>query len=72
MVQNQCTYIKETTDFINKIESLRPDENCWLVSFDITNMLTNMAINEILPAVRKAYDIFDKSDFKVKCRRQMI
>jgi hypothetical protein len=26
-----------------------------------------MPINEILPAVRKAYDTFDKSDFKVKC-----
>jgi hypothetical protein len=30
-------------------------------------MFTNMPINEILPAVRKAYDTFDKSDFKVKC-----
>ncbi len=26
-----------------------------------------MSINEILPAVRKAYATFDKSDFKVKC-----
>ena len=26
-----------------------------------------MPINEILPAVRKAYDTFDQSDFKVKC-----
>jgi hypothetical protein len=30
-------------------------------------MFTNMPINEILPAIRKAYDTFDKSDFKVKC-----
>jgi hypothetical protein len=30
-------------------------------------MFTNMPINEILPAVRKACDTFDKSDFKVKC-----
>ena len=67
IVQNQCTYMKDTTYFINKIESLRPHANCWLVSFDITNMFTNMPINEILPAVRKAYDTFDKSDFKVKC-----
>jgi hypothetical protein len=29
-------------------------------------MFTNMPINEILPAVRKAYYTFDKSDFKVK------
>jgi hypothetical protein len=36
IVQNQCTYIKDTTDFINKIESLRSHANCWLVSFDIT------------------------------------
>jgi hypothetical protein len=67
IVQNKCTYIKDTTYFINKIESLRPHANCWLVSFDITNMFTNMPINEILLAVRKAYDTFDKSDFKVKC-----
>jgi hypothetical protein len=46
------TYIKATTDFINKIESLRPHANCWLVSFDITNMFTNMPINEILLAVQ--------------------
>ena len=44
IVQNQCTYIKDTTYFINKIESWRPHANCWLVSFDISNMFTNMPI----------------------------
>ena len=66
IVQKQNTYIKDTTDFINKLEQVRPHADCWLVSFDITNMFTNMPINEILPAVREAYDNFDKSDFKVK------
>ena len=56
IVHNQHTYIKDTTDFIHKIESIKPPTDCWLCSFDISQMFTNCPINEILSAVRIAYD----------------
>ena len=53
---NQHTYIKDTTDFIHKIENIKPPADCWLYSFDISQMFTNCPINEILSAVRITYD----------------
>jgi hypothetical protein len=56
IVHNQHTYIKDTTDFIHKIENIKPPADCWLCSFDISQMFTNCPIVEILSAVRIAYD----------------
>ncbi|XP_071124173.1 uncharacterized protein [Mytilus edulis] len=65
IVQNQSTYIKDTTSFINIIEKLKPMANSLLVSYDITQMFTNLPQEELLSAVERAYDSFDKSNFKV-------
>ena len=67
IVQNQHTYIKDTADFIHKIENIKPPADCWLCSFDISQMFTNCPINEILSAVKIAYNDFDKAHFKIKC-----
>ncbi|XP_071124112.1 uncharacterized protein [Mytilus edulis] len=65
IVQNQSTYIKDTTSFINIIEKLKPMANSLLVSYDITQMFTNLPQEALLGAVERAYDSFDKSNFKV-------
>ena len=67
IVQNQHTYIKDTADFIRKIENIKPPADCWLCSFDISQMFTNCPINELLSAVKIAYSDFDKANFKMKC-----
>ena len=61
------TYIKDTSDLIYKLEQIKPRADCWLCNFDVVSMFTNCPINEILSAVRIAYDQFDKSDYKIKC-----
>ena len=67
IVHNQHTYFKYTADIIHKIENIKPPADCWLCSFDISQMFTNCPINEILSAVRIAYDDFDKANLKIKC-----
>ena len=67
IVQKQQTYIKDTSDFIHKLETIKPHVDCLLCSFDISQMFTNCPIDEILSAVRIAYDDFDKSQYKIKC-----
>ena len=66
IVQSQQTYIKDTADFINKIESIKPNNDCCLCSFDITNMFTNCGIDELLEAVKNAYDNYDKIKFNIR------
>ena len=66
IVQKQHTYIKDTSDLIHKLENMKPHADCWLCSFDISQMFTNCPINEILSAVRKSYDEFDKTEYKIK------
>ena len=66
IVQSQGTYIKDTTAFINIIERLKPQADCLLISYDITNMFTNMPIDQLLQSVETAYNSFDKTCFKIK------
>lgn len=54
VVQNQDTYLKDTKDFINKIESIKCNSNIVLATYDITSMYTNMTIEELLSAVQRA------------------
>ena len=56
IVRNQDTYIKDTTDFINKIESLKLPSSCLLISYDITSMYTNMTFPELIDAVKRALE----------------
>ena len=66
-VNSQFHFHADTADFIHKIENIKPPADCWLCSFDISQIFTNCPINEILSAVRIAYDDFDKANFKIKC-----
>ena len=57
MVQNQNTYIKDTSDFITKIEGMILPQNCILTSYDVTSMYTNMRFDELLGAVERHYNV---------------
>ena len=69
LVQQQYTYLKDTKDLINKLESIRCcDENIVLATYDITSMYTNMTIDELLAAVERAFKNctnLDDIDFKL-------
>ena len=48
LVQKQDTYIQDTPDFIRKIENLKLEQDCFLVTYDITSMYTNIRFEDIL------------------------
>ena len=55
LVQNIPSYLKDTTDFINKIESLAPlPENSILVTLDVQSLYTNIPIPEGLRSAARA------------------
>ena len=56
IVRLQDTYIKDTTDFVNKIESLKLKPDCLLITYDVTSMYTNMTFDELLNAVGRSYN----------------
>ena len=61
IVKKQSTYIQDTRDFIDKIESLCLPSHVLLVSYDVTSMYTNMEFDELLSAAEDAYINTDKS-----------
>ena len=48
------SYIKDTTDFIHKIENLIIPENAILVTFDVVSLYTNIPNNEGIMSVAKS------------------
>ena len=56
IVRLQDTYIKDTTDFVNKVESLKLKSDCLLITYDVTSMYTNMTFDELLDAVGRSYN----------------
>ena len=68
VVQKQSTYLKDTKDFINKIEAIQCNQNIVLATYDITSMYTNMTIEELLSAVQRALtqiQNYPKTDLKL-------
>ncbi|XP_061192282.1 uncharacterized protein LOC133200513 [Saccostrea echinata] len=59
-LQKQSTYIKDTTDFINKIETFKLPDDVLLITYDVTSMYTNMEFDELLSAVNEAYQSANK------------
>jgi len=62
IVKEIPSYVKDTTDFLNKIKSIeRLPENSIFVTMDVKSLYTNIPNSEGITAVRKA---FDKSNTK--------
>ena len=60
IAQKQKSYLKDTTDFINLIETTRVPKNAILVSMDVTSIYTNIPQEEGFETVCKTYDSFYK------------
>ena len=56
IVQQQRSYLKDTTDFINFIEKTKVSQNTILVSMDVTSLYTNIPQAEGIKTVCKAYE----------------
>ena len=58
IAQKQKSYLKDTTDFINLIETTKVPKNAILVSMDVTSLYTNIPQQEGVETVCKTYDSF--------------
>ena len=58
IAQQQRSYLKDTTDFINFIEKTKVSQNTILVSMDVTSLYTNIPQEEGIKTVCKAYEKF--------------
>ena len=65
LVQKQHTYVRDTKDFINKIESLHLDSDTWLVTYDVTSMYTNMTATELVESAAKALTKLKQNDVEI-------
>ena len=58
IAQKQDSYLKDTTDFLNFIESTKLPKNTVLVSMDVTSLYTNIPHEEGVTTVCYAYEDF--------------
>ena len=50
------SYIKDTSDFLEKLSKIEPHENCLLVTLDVNSLYTNIDNTTGLTAVREAFN----------------
>ena len=62
IVKKHNTYIKDTRDFINKIERLIVPKSALLVTYDVTSLYTNLRFNDLLSSLR--YELENNMDIK--------
>ena len=67
IVKKQSTYIKDTKEFINKIERIIVPESSLLITYDITSLYTNLRFKDILSALKIELD--KNTDIQYSIRR---
>lgn len=65
IVNTHSTYIRDSSDFILKMEGIILPTECLLVSYDVTSLYTNMQFDELITAVKNAYSQFDKNVYQI-------
>ena len=60
LVKEIRSYIKDTNDFVNKINIFKVPENSFLVSMDVKALYTNIPNNEGIAAVRRKHGNYTK------------
>ena len=60
IAQNQASYLKDTTDFLNFIEKTKLSKDTILVSMDVTSLYMNIPQEEGITTVCEAYEEFYK------------
>ena len=66
IVHTLSTFIRDSSDFITKIESFKPNNDCLLVSYDVTSLYTNTQFEELISATETYYSEADKSVYAIK------
>ena len=66
LVQKQYTYTRDTKHLIRKIESLQVPNDIWLITFDASNMYTNLENTELLEATSRVLNNLDRSQYSIK------
>ncbi len=56
IVQKQDTYLKDTSDFIRKIEGIKIPDTAWIITLDYHSMYTNVPHGQALDALRYTLD----------------
>ena len=74
IAQQQESYLKDSTDFINFIERTKLPKNAILASMDVTSLYTNIPQEEGITTVCKAYEDFYQNHLPIptKFLRQML
>ena len=62
IAQQQKSYLKDTTDFVNFIENMKVPADVILVSMDVTSLYTNIPQEEGIDTVCRAYEIFYRNE----------
>ena len=62
IAQQQKSYLKDTTDFINFIEQTKVPADVILVSMDVMSLYTNIPQEEGIDTVCRAYEIFYRNE----------
>ena len=62
IAQQQKSYLKDTTHFINFLNKTKVPENTILVSMDVTSLYTNIPQEEGINTVCNAYEAFHKTN----------
>ena len=58
IAQQQKSYLKDTTDFVNFIDNTKVPADVILVSMDVTSLYTNIPLEEGIDTVCRAYEKF--------------
>ena len=68
IAQQQASYLKDTTDFINFIERIQLPKSAILVSMDVTRLYTNIPQRESITTVCHTYEQFHQGNPPVHTR----
>ena len=74
IAKSQQSYLKDTTDFINFIETTELPEETFLVSLDVTSLYTNIPQQEGINTICRAYENFygDKKPIPTHSLREIL
>ena len=56
IVQKQHTYIRDTKEFITKLEQIKVPKSALLITYDVTSLYTNLRFEELLSSLKTELD----------------
>ena len=66
LVREIPSYIKDTNNFINKIDNCTVPPNSFLVTMDVKSLYTSIPNNEGIASVKKKYDHYPNKTIPTK------